>query len=125
MSTCPRCAVALQSAELQGARLEACGRCGGRWLDPEALRTILDAGEPAPGTDEASAGEGAARHQVPLDRVREGLSCPSCAGGMETFNYATDSGVILDKCPRCNRIWLDGGELERVRRAVAASRQGV
>ena len=28
------------------------------------------------------------------------------------------SNVIVDRCPRCNGVWLDGGELELVRRAI-------
>jgi len=27
--------------------------------------------------------------------------------------------VIVDRCPRCNGIWLDGGELELLRGAIA------
>ena len=29
------------------------------------------------------------------------------------------SNVILDRCPRCKGVWLDGGELEVLRGAIA------
>ena len=28
------------------------------------------------------------------------------------------SNVIVDRCPQCKGVWLDGGELETVRRAI-------
>ena len=28
--------------------------------------------------------------------------------------------VIADRCPACHGVWLDGGELERLRGAIAA-----
>jgi hypothetical protein len=27
--------------------------------------------------------------------------------------------VVIDRCPKCNGVWLDGGELELIRLAVA------
>ena len=27
--------------------------------------------------------------------------------------------VVIDRCPSCNGVWLDGGELELIRSAVA------
>lgn len=29
------------------------------------------------------------------------------------------SNVIVDRCPRCKGVWLDGGELELLRGAIA------
>ncbi|WP_245574376.1 zf-TFIIB domain-containing protein [Desulfovirgula thermocuniculi] len=37
--------------------------------------------------------------------------CPVCRTPLrETPRY----GVLLDLCPRCRGVWLDGGELEKV-----------
>ena len=33
--------------------------------------------------------------------MREHLRCPSCGVEMQAFNYAGDSGVILDRCTAC------------------------
>jgi uncharacterized protein len=118
MGSCPRCAAALEKAEHLGQPVAACGRCGGRWLTPEALGAVVDAHQAGPAEEEA-------RLQVPLSEVRESLRCPDCGAPLETFNYAGDSGVILDHCPRCAGVWLDAGELELAARAVAASRRGL
>jgi len=121
MSTCPRCATPLGPAEY-GAGVEACGSCGGHWLSHDDLRALLDAGPPP----DAPPGEGdPVPVQVPLHEVREDLPCPACGSTMEAFNYAGDSGIILDRCGPCGRLWLDAGELGEVRRAAAASSAGV
>lgn len=38
--------------------------------------------------------------------------CPLCAVALAPF--ATEEGVALDQCPRCQRLWFDRGELARV-----------
>src|SRR4051812_20320592 len=120
MITCPRCEVELQQGERAGQPVVACPRCGGLRLTVGSLGAIADGWRdagPRPGE--------AAGVQVPLAEAREGLSCPACHEPMEAFNYAGDSGVILDRCRRCGDLWVDGGELELVGRWAAASRQGL
>lgn len=38
--------------------------------------------------------------------------CPRCLTTMEKYNYVYDSNVFLDRCSKCNFIWVDKGELE-------------
>ncbi len=38
--------------------------------------------------------------------------CPKCRIALRTLNYAYDSGVMVDRCPQCDGLWLDEGELE-------------
>jgi Zn-finger nucleic acid-binding protein len=96
MSVCPRCDVQLTGGEAYGVKALTCGRCGGWWLGPADLRAILDA---AP----ARAEKPAARAPVDLTRA-EGRPCPRCRTPMGPFNYAGDSGVILDKCEGCGGL---------------------
>ena len=43
------------------------------------------------------------------------LSCPKCPETeLNRFNYASSTGVVLDKCPECGGIWLDKDEIEQV-----------
>ncbi len=68
--------------------------------------------------------EGApSRTGIDLTDVQETAVCPRCGVPMEPFNYAGDSGVILDKCQSCGGLWLDKGNLERVLAVVSASEQ--
>jgi Zn-finger nucleic acid-binding protein len=121
MSNCPRCDTTLENTEYLSQPVAACGRCGGRWMTADTLGAVVEAWDP--GAEEALEDRGGC--QVPLADVREGLRCPDCRAAMEAFNYAGDSGVILDRCPRCGGLWLDRGELEQVLRVAAASRRGL
>ena len=121
MNTCPRCQAALAPVEYEGVRVEACGRCNGHWLGRPQLKEIVDTREKTWGRDELAARRRPQLQGVPLDRLREALPCPACGQAMETFDYAGDSGILLDRCRGCGGIWLDGGELEKVQMAVEAS----
>jgi len=96
--------------------MEICSRCGGRWMDPEDLKAILEIVKlPVDGSVTPTG--------VDLNEVSENALCPRCGLPLEPFNYAGDSGVILDKCQDCGGLWLDCGKLERVLAVVSASEQ--
>lgn len=40
---------------------------------------------------------------------------------MAQFNYAYDSNIILDRCPHCNLIWGDKGEIFKVAQYVKSN----
>jgi len=116
MNPCPRCNVPLLVEEHGDITMEICGRCCGRWMDPDDLKGVLHVIKlPVDGP--------AVRTGVDLTDVPENALCPRCGLPMEPFNYAGDSGVILDKCQDCGGLWLDRGNLERVLAVVAASEQ--
>jgi Zn-finger nucleic acid-binding protein len=116
MNPCPRCHVPLLAEEYGDIVMEHCERCGGRWMDPEDLKAVLDIIRlPIHGST--------VRTGIDLTDVQENAACPRCGVPMEPFNYASDSGIVLDKCRTCGGLWLDGGDLERVLAAVAASEQ--
>ncbi len=118
MNPCPRCHTPLSSEEHGDIVMERCDQCGGRFLDPDDLKAILEMVRlPVTGT--------ATRMGVDLTGVNEDAACPHCNVPMEPFNYAGDSGVILDKCHGCGGLWLDKGDLERVLAVVAASEKDI
>ena len=39
------------------------------------------------------------------------LCCPKCAGHLESYTF---EGFALDRCDKCDGIWMDRGELEGV-----------
>jgi hypothetical protein len=40
------------------------------------------------------------------------MRCPKCGAQLEEIVY---EGIRLDKCPTCEGVWLDNGELELLR----------
>lgn len=116
MNPCPRCQIPLLAEEHGDIVLERCDRCGGRWMTPDDLKAVLDLIRlPVEGSP--------SRMGIDLTDVQEDALCPSCRVPMEPFNYAGDSGIILDKCRSCGGLWLDKGDLERVVAVVSASEQ--
>ena len=42
-----------------------------------------------------------------------GLQCPKCDGTLMEIDYDV---VKIDRCEKCNGVWLDAGELEQLTR---------
>ena len=40
-----------------------------------------------------------------------GLQCPKCDGRLMEIDYEV---VKIDRCEKCNGVWLDSGELEQL-----------
>lgn len=45
--------------------------------------------------------------------------CPRDEVVMETYTYAGDSGIYIDRCVKCSGFWLNGGELEKLKKYIA------
>jgi DnaJ-class molecular chaperone len=41
------------------------------------------------------------------------INCPKCDGMLTEI---THDGIQIDQCDKCNGVWLDAGELERLTR---------
>ena len=54
--------------------------------------------------------------KLDIEAEREDVRpCPACKVSMEK---TVTSNVIVDKCPTCHGAWLDGGELDLIKKAV-------
>ena len=100
---CPRCNVALSTANHKGIEVDRCSQCEGLWLDHPELDqledTVMD-DDPAKGTM--------------LYALRDSdITCPKCARPMKTFNYHAYN-LPIDACENDHGFWLDKGEEERV-----------
>lgn len=52
------------------------------------------------------------RQQREADAARAAaLSCPKCDGKLAEMKV---EDVLIDRCDKCNGVWLDAGELERL-----------
>lgn len=52
---------------------------------------------------------------VPIQYV----SCPRCGRYMNRENFSKISGIVIDRCGD-HGVWLDSGELERIRLFIAS-----
>lgn len=108
---CPKCRVPdLHAAVVQEVEVDRCRACGGVWFDADELGRLLalDARELKPltrGGGDPSANVLAAR-------------CPRDANPFLRVVSPRDRRVILDMCPACRGLWLDGGEFARLAAAA-------
>jgi hypothetical protein len=92
--------------------VDRCAACGGVWLDAGELGRLLahEACELKPlaaGDPDPAANARAAR-------------CPRDAAPLLRVASARERTVILDMCPACRGLWLDGGEFARLAAAARA-----
>ncbi len=109
--SCPRCRTSLdrRNQNEPGAELDSwiCPGCDGRFLAESDLQRIEETVEPV---------------VLELRRIPDAedqqriLGCPVCepAEPMEKFEHHRDHRVVLDRCPSCRGVWLDGGELTAI-----------
>ncbi|MFZ4856041.1 MAG: zf-TFIIB domain-containing protein [Desulfuromonadaceae bacterium] len=113
--TCPRCAVSLQTIDLNiNGRflIERCDRCLGLFFDPNELEAVLEATV----TNVFSIDRRQLDSINALKKSDYGVSyikCPVCSTIMNRVNFGLKSGVIVDRC-REHGVWLDGGELKHL-----------
>lgn len=109
---CPACEGKLSATKAGSVTLDVCSSsCGGIWFDANELDTVDEQSEPVA----FNILRALSNQKVAVDRAKI-RSCPKCEGHKLTrVQDAMRSGVDLDSCPYCHGVWLDFGELERLR----------
>jgi uncharacterized protein len=108
---CPACRSDLSPVTIAGVTLDACqGGCGGIWFDRGELAFNPPALELSRWLDDLAGGRTREPDLTPRRR------CPRCADSILMRHFSSASQAItVDECPTCAGIWLDSGELERIR----------
>jgi len=104
---CPKCHEPMFVVEFEGIEIDTCPSCEGVWLDGGELEALV--GTPPP-----------AKERPDQDLGPPTLDCPICVDKLVKDRYA-GTGVVVDKCPHGDGIWLDRGELEQILKALAPS----
>lgn len=112
---CPACASSLEALNVDGLVVDVCrAGCGGVWFDNFELRRV-DALDVELGT--ALAHLEFNPYAIVLTEKRP---CPKCAGvTMLQHKFSPEKPVLVDECPSCGGLWLDGGELAEIRQPAA------
>ena len=111
---CPACQRPLRRFKAGTVTLDGCdGGCGGIWFDQSELARV-NREHPDP---DAKIAELARDPDIRVhdDDLRQ---CSKCKITLEKKLYDLGSGVIMDVCPKCKGIWLDHGELEKIRASI-------
>lgn len=108
---CPACNKPTEPTERGGVAIDVCPFCQGIWCDGGELRTVVYALAADPATEQDALYAEARKVITEQQIVQRGLFCPHDGQMMETFNYAYNSNVLLDRCPLCKGVWIDGDKM--------------
>ena len=113
---CPSCNAQLKEHKYHGLAIDVCRNCGGIWFDSDELKEFI--GHFIQDRDDLpDADIDLHKDVLPTYRISEPVrTCPRCQQQMGKVNYAYDSNIFIDRCPRCQGIWTDGGEIDKIAR---------
>ncbi len=112
---CPQCRSELDPLEYEGSPIHGCNTCGGEFISASDLGFIVRHRQAQFSAElQALLAERQPSFSVPESETTRSLSCPGCSESMRVVNYGGDSGVLVDRCERCQGIWLDQQELEKI-----------
>jgi len=109
MPRCPVCKSSTEMIKYEGVPVHNCGSCGGSWVTGAKLSRIVT-------QREIEMPEAVQEKMIEIANEAnstEPLYCMGCGKRMVKEQFRHWSDIELDRCPKCNGIWLDRGELEK------------
>jgi uncharacterized protein len=111
---CVKCVGQLVTVRVDDIDVDQCDHCAGIWFDAHEMERVLrrDHIEPLLGRSRIHPG----------DDERRGR-CPRCKGEGYLVQVASArAGLHVDTCAVCGGKWLDGGEIDALRRRTFGDR---
>ena len=104
---CPKCKqIDLEAQIVDEVEVDRCPSCGGIWFDKHELSKTVSLN---------------AKDLKPLTKGKESPefnkvtgSCPMDQSELMRVCSHQNRTIILDRCPECLGVWLDGGEFKRL-----------
>ncbi|MEZ4300215.1 MAG: zf-TFIIB domain-containing protein [Polyangiaceae bacterium] len=117
--TCPSCKVSMTEQSVatqhgQHATVDICPECKGLWLDAQELVLVCPTVADLPARKTEILLLGHAGRNIPV--------CPRCTAVPYEFELMED--MLVDFCPQCHGVWLDGDEYEESVLEPAAPAKG-
>jgi len=101
---CPRCDIEMKQVDRDGIIIDVCMKCHGTWFDAKEL-------------DALSKTRGSLEALIYVSKpIGSQLKCPRC--GTVTKYSNVEGKVVIDFCEECEGVWLDAGELQKLREAL-------
>lgn len=109
---CPACSNDLTAVTIEGVTIDFCkGSCGGIWFDYHEVEKFDRLNENV--SFDVLKGEGGQNVVLDYNKPRR---CPKCTGETLSRHFLDKQKEIeVDECGNCSGIWLDPGELNRLR----------
>ncbi|MEQ9823570.1 MAG: zf-TFIIB domain-containing protein [Puniceicoccaceae bacterium] len=109
---CPRTGTDLKTITISGITVDFSEACGGVWFDNYELIKFDEAHEQG-GAELVALME---QHRNDAVDLNARLHCPKCKTiVMARHFYSPLREIEIDRCPNCGGVWLDAGELAKIR----------
>lgn len=109
---CPRTGTELKKITIEGITVDVSEACGGVWFDNWELIKFDEVHEKG-GEELSSLME---QHKNDSIDLSPRMNCPKCDGiVLARHFYSPKREIEIDRCPNCGGIWLDAGELAKIR----------
>lgn len=109
---CPRTGTELKSITIEGITVDLSEACGGVWFDNWELIKFDEAHETS-GDELSQLMEQYKSENIDLSQR---INCPKCDNMvMARHYYSPKREIEIDRCPNCGGVWLDAGELAKIR----------
>jgi len=110
---CPACRNKLEEISVDSMTIELCqGGCGGMFFDHHELKKV---DEPTELTGEKLV-DLQSKAAVAVATTEPRRQCPKCPSvTMMRHYFSVRKEVVIDECGNCGGMWLDKGELEKIR----------
>jgi Zn-finger nucleic acid-binding protein len=99
----------MTKSELHDIQIDECRECNGIWFDEDELRLAKDASWKDINWIDFEIW----KHKDQFKMDPRDLKCPKCQKSLVTIEYG-DTKVVIDCCPECKGVWLDGGEFKKI-----------
>lgn len=114
---CPRTGVDMEEVTVGGVKVDISPGCGGVWFDNFELERFDEVVESAGEELIALIQKYKTDEEVP-DRQIYSPRHPEMP--MQRYFFSSKRQIEIDECPKCGGIWLDPGELTRIRELFPA-----
>jgi Zn-finger nucleic acid-binding protein len=121
IKNCPKCLGHLEDLEIEEVEIRVCNLCHGMWLTLEQLQEILKIDMICCNISDLNKDEFASDaldHDHPT-KDKEG-HCPQCPSQTTLISRKSEQSahVTLWACPHNHGLWIDGGDIHRLRSAL-------
>lgn len=114
---CSGCGGTMKELTVEKVTIDRCERCGGVWLDAGEADDLVKAAPKSP-KDALKKKKYELLRQwkvSPQDPRPTDRACPRCDEHLQRVNYKDVPGLLVDKCPEDCGLYLDQGELEKIK----------
>ncbi len=116
---CPVCGKNLKPITYENQEVYLCSKCGGIWFDKGVLLKVVNNLISENKVTTQTIKEAFRNKIIRVDEIKQvQRKCPRCNIDMDIRNYSYDSNIFIDKCPKCNGIWTDKGEVQAIAKYI-------